>query len=95
MKKGSFLINAARGALIEDAALAKALKEHHLGGAALDVLGQEPPPATHPLLDPSIPNLILTPHIGWASIEARTRLLEVIVKNIQAYLDGKPQNVIR
>lgn len=86
MKKGAFFINTCRGQIIDDLSLAKALKENHLGGAALDVLSQEPPSKEHPLLDPSIPHLLLTPHIGWASIEARERLVETVAENIRAYL---------
>ena len=94
MKKGAFLINNSRGGLIDEMALVKALKSHHLGGAALDVLSQEPPPHDHPLLDPTIPNLIITPHIAWASIEARTRMIDILASNVSAFLSGKPQNVV-
>ena len=92
MKPGAFLINTGRGALIEEAALAAALRERRLGGAGLDVLSQEPPPADHPLLDPSLPNLIITPHTAWSSIEARTRLLQELVGNLDAWLADEPRN---
>lgn len=94
MKKGAFLINTGRGKLIEEHSLAKALKEGHLAGAALDVLSEEPPLPSHPLLDPSIPNLILTPHIAWSSCEARKRLIDSVVNNIRAYLKGHPINIL-
>lgn len=92
MKPGAFLINTGRGALIAEAALAAALRGGRLGGAGLDVLGQEPPPADHPLLDPAIPNLIVTPHTAWSSIEARTRLLHGLADNLDAWLAGEPIN---
>ena len=94
MKKGAFLINTARGGLIEEKALAKALKEGHLSGAALDVLSQEPPPKDHLLLDPALTNLLITPHIGWASIEARERLAACLLENIRDFLNGQPKNLV-
>ncbi len=95
MKSSAFLINTARGQLINESALAKALKQGEISGAAIDVLSQEPPPADHPLLDPEIPNLILTPHNAWGSIESRTKLLEILIANIKGFFDGKPQNVVK
>ena len=82
MKPGALLVNTARGGLIDEPALAQALRSGHLGGAALDVLSTEPPPADHPLLSPDIPNLILTPHNAWISRESRQRLLDGVVNNI-------------
>lgn len=94
MKNTAFLINVSRGEIVDEEALARALKNKTIAGAALDVLSKEPPPPNHPLLDPSIPNLILTPHIAWASSEARKTILEVTRDNIRAFLDGSPQNLI-
>lgn len=88
MKRDALLINTARGALIDSAALAAALKEGRLGGAGIDVLPREPPAADEPLLDPGIPNLIVTPHIAWAAVEARQRCLDEMAANIRAFLAG-------
>ena len=92
MKKTAYIINVSRGGIINEEALVAALKNRQIAGAALDVLTQEPPPPNHPLLDPSIPNLLLTPHIGWASSEARQTILEMTRDNIQAFLAGAPKN---
>ncbi|MBS64039.1 2-hydroxyacid dehydrogenase [Salinisphaera sp.] len=92
MKNTAFLVNTARGAIVDSAALIAALKDGEIGGAALDVLDQEPPPADHPLLDPAIPNLIVTPHSAWGSRGARQRMLEGVTANIQAFLDGEIRN---
>lgn len=92
MKPGAILINTARGGIVDEAALAAALRSGHLGGAGVDVLTREPPVAGNPLLAPDIPNLILTPHVAWASREARQRMLDELVQNIRAYLDGQERN---
>jgi glycerate dehydrogenase len=92
MKPDAVLINTARGALVDAAALAEALKAGRLGGAGIDVLEREPPPADHPLLDPSIPNLSLTPHVAWAAREARQRCLDELALNVQSFLSGGRRN---
>jgi glycerate dehydrogenase len=92
MKSTAFLLNTSRGPLIDEVALAEALNAGRLGGAGLDVLSIEPPPATSPLL--SAKNCIVTPHIAWATRAARSRLMEVAVVNVRAFIEGKPQNVV-
>ncbi|MDQ8037715.1 MAG: D-2-hydroxyacid dehydrogenase, partial [Pedobacter sp.] len=86
MKRGALLINTARGGLVDEAALAAALRSGHLGGAGLDVLSVEPPPVTHPLLAADIPNLLITPHCAWVSRAARQRLLDTTVENIRHFI---------
>lgn len=92
LKPGALLINASRGALVNEAELALALRERRIAGYAADVLSQEPPTADNPLLN--APNCILTPHIGWASPDCRQTILRVSVENLKAFLDGAPQNVV-
>lgn len=92
MKPQAFLINTARGALVDEAALADALRRGEIAGAAIDVLSVEPPPADHPLLAADIPNLILTPHVAWASAEAMRAMAAQVVANVEAYLAGAPRN---
>jgi len=84
------LINTGRGQLINEDAVAEALEEGYLGGYATDVLSQEPPEADNPLF--SAPNCIITPHIAWATTEARQRLLTIVVANIAAFQNATPQN---
>ncbi|HLN48709.1 MAG TPA: D-2-hydroxyacid dehydrogenase [Steroidobacteraceae bacterium] len=88
MKPDALLINTARGALVDSYALAEALKERRLGGAGIDVLPQEPPIDGDPLLDPGVPNLIVTPHIAWAAREARQRCLDEMAANVRDFLCG-------
>ena len=92
MKPDAVLINTARGALVDAAALAEALKAGRLGGAGIDVLEREPPPPGHPLLDPAVPNLILTPHVAWAAREARQRCLDELALNVESFLAGGRRN---
>src|SRR5690606_41032445 len=88
MKRDALIINTARGGLIDSEALVHALRTGEIGGAGLDVLPVEPPPADQPLLQPDIPNLILTPHIAWAAKEARQRALDQVTENIADFLRG-------
>ncbi len=94
MKPGALLINTARGGLIEENDLAAALRQGTLGGAALDVLSSEPPPATHPLLQPGLPGLLLTPHIAWATRQGVANLLRGLESNLEAFAQGKPRNQV-
>ena len=94
MKKGAFIINTARGPLIDESALLAALRSGHLGGAGIDVISVEPPPADHPMLTADLPNLIVTPHVAWASFEAMTELSGIVTANIEAFVAGKPQNLV-
>ncbi|HVJ29482.1 MAG TPA: D-2-hydroxyacid dehydrogenase [Gammaproteobacteria bacterium] len=88
MKRDALLINTARGGLIDSVALAAALRAGEIGGAGIDVLATEPPPADHPLLAPDIPNLIVTPHVAWTAQEARQRALDQVTENIADFLRG-------
>ncbi len=92
MKDGAILLNTARGPLIDEAAVADALKRGKLRGAAMDVVSAEPIPGDSPLL--SAPNCIITPHMAWAPLEARLRILDCVVDNIEGFLNGIPVNVV-
>jgi len=92
MKSTAYLINTARGGLINEPDLKEALEKNVIAGAALDVLSQEPPRNDHPLI--GLHNCIITPHIAWASVEARQRLMDETIKNVEAFLNGKPRNVV-
>lgn len=92
MKKTALLINTGRGPLIDEAALAEALQKGRIAGAGLDVLSAEPPPASNPLL--GAPHCVITPHIAWASVEARRRLMQRAADNLRAFIAGQPTNVV-
>ena len=92
MRPSAILINTGRGPLVDDQAVAYALAEGQLAAFCADVLTEEPPKANNPLL--SQPNAFITPHIAWATEEARSRLLQVAISNVQAFLNAKPQNVV-
>ena len=92
MRPSTILINTGRGPLVDDQAVASALTSGQLAAFCADVLTEEPPKADNPLL--SQPNAFITPHIAWATQEARTRLLQVAISNVKAFLDTKPQNVV-
>lgn len=92
MKPSAFLINTARGPLIDEAALAEALNAGRLAGAGLDVLSQEPPMAENPLF--TARNCLITPHLAWATQAARSRLMTATVENVRAFLAGSPLNVV-
>lgn len=94
MNRNTLLINTARGGIVNETALKQALQSGQIAGAAIDVLSEEPPRHGNPLLDEPIPNLIVTPHIAWASINARQSLINELTKNIHAFLEGKPRNVV-
>jgi glycerate dehydrogenase len=92
MKKSAFLINTARGRLIHEADLARALENGTIAAAALDVVSREPIAPDNPLLN--LRNCLITPHIAWASIEARRRLTETACRNIEAFLRGEPIHIV-
>lgn len=92
MRPEALLINAARGGIVDEAALAAALRAGRLGGAGIDTLTVEPPREGNPLLAADIPNLIVTPHIAWAARESRQRLLDQVAENIERFRAGDPRN---
>ena len=92
MKPTAFLINTGRGPLVDEAALADALDAGQIAGAGLDVLAKEPPHEDCPLL--TAKNCYITPHLAWASLAARRRLMAIAIENMRAFLDGRPQNVV-
>jgi glycerate dehydrogenase len=94
MKNTALLINCARGGIVDEQALADALEDGVIGGAGVDVLTEEPPKNGNPLLNPEIPNLIVTPHSAWVAKESRQRLIAQAAENIKAFLAGEPHNVI-
>lgn len=92
MKPGAILINTGRGPLVDEEAVAKALESGQLMAYGADVMSVEPPQPSNPLL--RCPNAYLTPHIAWATFEARQRLMQIAVDNLQCFIDGQPQNVV-
>ena len=92
MKPSAILINTGRGPLVNDQDVAEALKAGRLRAYCADVVSEEPPKADHPLL--TCENAFITPHIAWATNEARTRLISVATENVKAFMDGKPVNVV-
>lgn len=96
MKPTAFLVNTARGALIDEVALIDALRQKKIAAAAIDVISKEPPPADHPIIRAAseLPNLLVTPHTAWSAREARERLLEQVKENITAFLQGRPINLL-
>ncbi|GJE45563.1 D-2-hydroxyacid dehydrogenase [Methylobacterium soli] len=94
MKSSAILINTARGGLVDEEALLAALKDGTIGGAGFDVVAQEPPKDGNILADADLPNLIVTPHVAWASKQAMQILADQLVDNVEAFVAGKPQNVV-
>ena len=92
MKPTAFLINTARGPIVDELALIDALKSNTIAGAALDVQSVEPPAPESELY--TLPNIILTPHIGWKRVETRQRLISVVAENIKNFREGKPINIV-
>jgi len=94
MKRDALLINTARGALVDDAALIEALQQGLIAGAGYDALREEPPRDGSPLLDLNLPNFIVTPHVAWASNEAVQALADQVIENIEAFIEGTPRNLL-
>ncbi len=92
-KKGAFFINTSRGGVVDEYALLEALQNGTLSGAAIDVLDKEPMEKDCILYN--VPNLTITSHIGWASLETRQRLLDIVVDNLRSFLEGRPKNIIK
>jgi glycerate dehydrogenase len=94
MRRDAILVNTARGGIVNEPALLRALQTGQIGAAAVDVLSVEPPRCGNPLLELSLPNLLITPHIAWAGVNARQTLVNEIAANIRAFLDGLPRNIV-
>lgn len=94
MKNDALLINTARGGIVNENDLVDALRGGEIGGAAFDVLTKEPPESGNVLLDAALPNLIVTPHVAWASRESRQRVVDIVAGNIDAWAAGNPANVV-
>lgn len=94
MKRDALLINTARGGLVADTALIAALQNGSIAGAGYDALREEPPRDGSPLLDLDLPNFIITPHVAWASNEAVQALADQVIENIEAFIDGRPRNLL-
>ena len=94
MKDGSYLLNTARGSLVDEQAVVDALRSGKLAGFGADVVSVEPMRPDNPLLQAKGENIVVTPHIAWATHEARERLLATVAANVGAFVDGRPQNVV-
>lgn len=97
MKPSALLINTARGGIVDEAALIRALTEGWIAGAGFDVITAEPPPAGHPMVDPALlarPNFLLTPHVAWSSRPAMQALADQLIDNIEAFSAGTPRNQV-
>jgi glycerate dehydrogenase len=97
MKPSAILINTARGGLVDEAALVRALREGWIAGAGFDVITAEPPPEGHPMVSPellALPNFLLTPHVAWASRPAMQALADQLIENIEAFAAGSPKNQV-
>ena len=92
MKRDAVLLNTARGGLVDEAALARALQQGWIAGAGIDVLSSEPPKDGNPLLELDLPNLIVTPHVAWASGKAMQALADQLIDNIEAFVRGEERN---
>ena len=92
MKRTAIFINTSRGQIVDDKALAFALNNNMIKAVGLDVLSEEPPKRSNPLL--TAKNCYITPHIAWAAVETRTRLIKTLEENLKAFTEGKPQNVV-
>lgn len=94
MKRSAILVNTARGGLVDEAALARALTDGTIAGAGFDVLSKEPPVPENPLLQLRLPNVVLTPHVAWASGGAMQTLADMLVDNLEAWAAGSPKNIV-
>ena len=95
MKPDALLINTARGGIVDEAALARALREGWIAGAGVDVLSEEPPRHGNPMLEIKTPNLVITPHVAWASEQAMQGLADQVVANLEAFIAGTQPGSIR
>lgn len=94
MPRHALLINCARGGIVDEQALAAALKRGELAGAGVDVLSEEPPASGNPLLDLKLTNLIVTPHVAWASVQSLQALADQLIDNVEGFVAGTPQNLV-
>lgn len=94
MKPSALLINTARGGIVDESALLAALHSGQIAGAGIDVLSEEPPRQGNPLLDANLPNLIVTPHVAWASVETVQKLAAQLIDNVEGFLQGQPRNLV-
>jgi len=94
MRRDALLINCGRGGLVDERALVEAVREGVIAGAGVDVLTEEPPRGGNPLLDARLPNLLVTPHVAWASTEAMKALADQLIDNLEAFVRGDPKNLV-